>query len=240
MSSVRTSLRGVAVFAVIALAGLAPQTAAFAGRVALANYSGADFSVHVTSLKEARFQRVVKQEYDFSCGSAALATLLSYHYDTPVNETAVFTDMWKVGDQERIKKYGFSLLDMKQYLASHDMRADGFKVDLKRLAEIGVPAIALIETQGYKHFVVVKGVRGERVLVGDPARGTRTIPREKFAQLWNGIAFVIRDKASVGKSHFNRDDDWSVMAAAPFGTAMSRQTLSSFNVHLKGTMTNSF
>ncbi len=163
------------------LAGLSAAAPAQAGEVGFTSAAGGVFNVPITSLKEARFKRVIKQEFDFSCGSAALATLLSYHYDTPINETAVFTDMYNIGDQERIKKYGFSLLDMKQYLAAHNMRADGFRVDLKRLVEIGVPAIALIETQGYKHFVVVKGVRGDRILVGDPARGTRTIPLEKFS-----------------------------------------------------------
>jgi len=214
--------------------------AANAGDVVLSRAVGGVLNVHITSLKEARFKRVVKQEYDFSCGSAALATLLSFHYEMPVSETEVFTEMFKVGDQQRIEKYGFSLLDMKQYLDHHNLRADGFRVGLDRLSELGVPAIGLIETQGYKHFVVIKGVKQGRVLVGDPARGTRTIPYEEFVSIWNGIAFVVRDKASVGKEYFNRDDDWAVLAAAPFGTAMSRQTLSSFSVHFKGAMTNTF
>lgn len=240
MRSVRQQLSRFTILGTLLVAGLISSGPAQAGDVGFVRSAGGVFNVPITSIKEARFKRVIKQEFDFSCGSAALATLLSYHYDTPINETAVFTDMYRVGDQERIKKYGFSLLDMKEYLSAHNLRADGFRVDLPKLMEIGVPAIALIVTSGYRHFVVVKGVRGDRILVGDPARGTRTITREKFASLWNGIAFVIRDKASVGKTHFNRDDDWSVVAAAPFGTAMSRQSLSSFNVHLKGTMTNSF
>jgi uncharacterized protein len=213
---------------------------ALAGEVLFNQGVGGDYAIHVTSLKEARFRRVIKQEYDFSCGSAALATLLSFHYEMPVSETQVFTEMFKVGDQKRIEKYGFSLLDMKLYLEHHDIKADGFRVSLARLDELGVPAIALIETQGYKHFVVVKGVKAGRVLLGDPARGTRTVPYAEFVSMWNGIAFVIRDKASIGHEYFNSPQDWAVLAAAPFGTAMSRQTLSSFSVHLKGAMTNTF
>jgi hypothetical protein len=219
------------------LLGIVPVRA---GSVALIEGAGGIFNVPIRSIKEARFHRVIKQEFDFSCGSAALATLLSFHYDSPVTEATVFGEMFKVGDQKRIEKFGFSLLDMKQYLAGHNLRSDGFKVELDRFAEMGVPAITLIETQGYLHFVVVKGVKGNRILVGDPAKGTRTIPRDKFASLWNGIAFVIRDKASIGKAHFNEEDDWSILAAAPFGTALSGQSLSSFSVHLKGTMSNTF
>jgi len=211
-----------------------------AGEVVFTEGVAGTLNVPITSLKEARFKRVVKQEFDFSCGSAALATLLSYHYEMPISETAVFTEMFKVGDQARIEKYGFSLLDMKEYLDHHDLRADGFRVTLDRLAELGVPAITLIQTQGYKHFVVVKGVRAGRVLIGDPARGTRTVPYAEFVSMWNGIAFVIRDKASIGKRYFNREEDWAVLAAAPFGTALSRQTMSSFNVNLRGALSHTF
>ena len=40
----------------------------------------------VTSLREARFRNIVAQDTDFSCGSAALATLLRYAYDIDVDE----------------------------------------------------------------------------------------------------------------------------------------------------------
>ncbi len=43
---------------------------------------------------------------------------------------------------------------------------------LEKLDNEGVPAIVLINERGYHHFVVVKGYKNGRVLVGDPARGT--------------------------------------------------------------------
>ena len=213
---------------------------AHAGQVSIARLGGGYYNVGVRSLKEARFARVVKQQYDFSCGSAALATILTYHYGKTVNETEVFTEMFEVGDKERIRKMGFSLLDMKRYLEEHNLRSAGFKVSLEKLVKLGVPSIALIETQGYKHFVVVKGAENGRILVGDPARGSRAIPVKEFEEIWNGIAFVIRDKASLGRENYNHKEDWAVIGSAPFGTAMSRQSLSSFSVHLKNTVSNSF
>ena len=45
-----------------------------AGTVGITDSSGSVFNLHVVSLKEARFKTVIKQQYDFSCGSAALAT----------------------------------------------------------------------------------------------------------------------------------------------------------------------
>lgn len=237
---IRVSIIALLALLVGTVLGAALPDSAAAGQVAINRAAGGVYNVQVRSLKEARFARVVKQQYDFSCGSAALATLLTFHYEKPVSETDVFTEMFEVGDQERIRRLGFSLLDMKKYLKTHELRADGFKLSIEKLANLGVPSIALIETSGYKHFVVVKGMAGDKLLLGDPARGSRAMPIEEFEQSWNGIVFVIRDKASVGRENFNSKDDWAVLASAPFGTAMSRQSLSSFSIHLKNTMANSF
>ena len=229
----------VAALAVLAIVAIAPRVA-HAGDVAFWGYSSGDMDIKVRSLKEARFTRVVKQQYDFSCGSAAVATLLSYHYEQPVSETQVFKEMFAVGDQKHIERYGFSLLDMKRYLESHNYLADGFRISLSRLRELGVPAIALIQVKGYRHFVVVKGVDDNRVLLGDPARGVRSVNVKDFDAAWNGIAFLIRNNAEVGKQHFNMKQDWDTLAATPYGVALARQSLASFTVNLKGSSPNSF
>ncbi len=80
-----------------------------------------------------RFSTVYKQQFDFSCGSAALASLLTFHYDDEVNEQTVFVDMFEHGDQEKIKELGFSLLDMRNYLDRRGYRSDGFKMKLDQL-----------------------------------------------------------------------------------------------------------
>ena len=100
----------------IAWMGLATPPAA-AGEAVFATSAGT-FTPSVTSLLESRFRTVVHQERDYSCGSAAVATLLSFHYDHPVSEDSAFTAMFVAGDQDTIQRYGFSLADMQRYLAS--------------------------------------------------------------------------------------------------------------------------
>jgi len=229
----------VATLAVMVSVALSPRVA-HAGDVGFWGYSSGDMDIKVRSLKEARFTRVVKQQYDFSCGSAAVATLLSYHYDRPVTETQVFKEMFAVGDQKHIERYGFSLLDMKRYLETHNFIADGFRISLSRLRELGVPAITLIQVKGYRHFVVVKGIDDSRVLLGDPARGVRSVSVKDFDAAWNGIAFIVRNNAEVGKQHFNTKQDWDTLAATPYGVALARQSLASFTVNLKGSLPNTF
>ncbi|MGZ8996349.1 MAG: cysteine peptidase family C39 domain-containing protein, partial [Rhodospirillales bacterium] len=85
---------------------------------------------------------------------------------------------------------------------------------------------------GYKHFVLIKGVRGNEVVVGDPAAGVRIYDRDAFVAMWEGIAFIIRDEPELARRYFNAAQDWAVRVKAPFSTALTRQSLASLNVNL--------
>jgi len=192
-------------------------------------------NVPVRSIQERKFDRVVRQEYDFSCGSAALATLLTFHYDEATDEQAPFRWMFDRGDQDKIARVGFSLLDMKNYLADAGYEADGYKATLDTLVEASVPAIALISVRGYRHFVVVKGIRDGNVLLGDPALGLRKMSTEEFNDSWdNGILFIIRNRADVGGKNFSTVAEWSRIPRAPMGLALSEDGLASVTVNLPG------
>lgn len=198
--------------------------AAHAGFVELTPVVGVNASVEVKSIKELKYRAVVKQQFDFSCGSAAVATLLTHHYATPVGEQDVFTAMYKKGNRATIHREGFSLLDMKQYLDDRGYQSDGLYASLDDLARVGIPAIALIEINGYKHFVVVKGVKNGEVMVGDPGAGLKFYRRSDFEKLWtNGILFVVRSRADIARTHFN--SEWGYIARAPLGHAISRDSL---------------
>jgi predicted double-glycine peptidase len=161
--------------------------------------------VKVVSYRDIPFRTVVRQRYDFSCGSAALATLLRYHYDREVGEEQIFRAMYAAGDQDVIRRVGFSLLDMKQFLEASGYHADGYRLNIDNLASMDKPAIVMIDTAGYKHFVVFKGDDAGRVLIGDPALGLKIYSREQFASMWNGIAFVVREPAD----RFNQAAEWT-------------------------------
>lgn len=193
------------------------------------------FNTEVVSYQEAKFSSVIRQQFDFSCGSAAIASLLTYHYEDPHTEHEVFQTMWANGNQALIKEQGFSLLDMKRFLESHGYRADGFRMTLDRLREVGVPAITLINNNGYMHFVVIKGIADEEILLGDPMRGVRTMTREAFEAQWrNGIVFLIKNRAQIAKASFNRDEAWRIYAAAPTREtrAAAMRSLADFNLLL--------
>ena len=203
------------------------------------NYGGTmEFRLPVNSMIGRRFDTVVRQQYDFSCGSAALATLLRYHYNDPQSEQTVFLGMWREGDQAQIRKVGFSLLDMKRYLAARGMSADGYRVTLDQIMKARTPGIALINFNGYRHFVVLVGFEGRTLILGDPSLGLRREDRAAFQKQWNNVFFVLNGRTSVANAHFNQASD---LARAPgfyfspgaeplslSGLALTRPGLNSF------------
>ncbi len=185
---------------------------------------GGRMLLQVWSMRELKVRSVVLQKYDYSCGSAAIATLLTYHYDTPTTEEVAFQTMFDHGNQGKIQKEGFSFLDMKRFLEAQGYPADGFEVSLDDLSKAGIPAIVLMVDNGYHHFVVVKGLRGNKVLLGDPAVGLRVVPREQFEASWpSRVVFVIHDSPARGE--FNTARDWSVRPTSPLGRPLSADTL---------------
>ncbi|GAB7547492.1 C39 family peptidase [Cupriavidus sp. CuC1] len=202
----------------------ASASVAWADYLFVPGEAGSYYNVRVTSLKEARFKTTIRQQYDFSCGSAAVATLLTYQYGYPVSEEVVFQNMYVNGDQPKIRQEGFSLLDMKRFLESRGFLADGYELPLSKLEETQIPAIVLVVENGYHHFVVVKGVHGNRVLVGDPALGTRALSREHFEAIWDSqLLFVIHNREESAR--FNLAADWRVAPTGPYSMGINRDSL---------------
>lgn len=232
MTSARQTISHLVITTIIMLIFCATR-AAEAGYVTIPGASNGSFNVKVISTKEAHFRTTFRQQYDFSCGSAVVATLLTHHYDAPVSEQAVFREMFDKGDKAKISREGFSLLDIKDYLERHGYQADGYRIPLETFRKLGVPAIVLITQNGFKHFVVVKGISDKEVLVGDPSFGLNALPRPKFEQMWNKLIFLIRNKKDIGERNFNRSDEWHVTNKAPVGTTANfGQPLNILTLHL--------
>jgi uncharacterized protein len=147
----------------------------------------------VRSLLEMRQERVVIQQWDISCGAAALATVFTYTLNDPVSERAAAQAMLRRTDPLRVKvRGGFSLLDMKRFAESRGYRGEGFRnLSLDELLEMKSPIVP-IDVHGYPHFVVVRGERDGEIALADPAFGNRTMSRQRFSAAWReGIGFVV-------------------------------------------------
>ncbi|MDP1595907.1 MAG: C39 family peptidase [Methylotenera sp.] len=154
---------------------------------------------NLISMREMKFVNMVQQHTDFSCGAAALATILNYVYNQNLTEEQVIEGMLKVSDVELVRQKGFSLLDIKNYTQSIGMRGRGYNVQAATLEKITIPTIVLLNYKGYKHFVVLKKATADKVYIADPALGNRIMKRVEFDASWNGIVFAV-----IGQG-FNRE-----------------------------------
>jgi uncharacterized protein len=181
----------------------------------LTRESGGDFSVNVMSWWEIPFRTVIRQRYDFSCGSAAVATMLTHHYGRPTGEHEPFKAMWASGNKELIRKVGFSMFDMKTYLTGLGYKAEGFRLTIDDLQKVKRPLIVLINLNGFKHFVVIKGISKDRILTGDPVLGITQYALTDFEKIWNGIALAIVKAPTPERPKYNLVSDWGPWSQAP-------------------------
>jgi predicted double-glycine peptidase len=158
------------------------------------NNEGGVFLKEVKSLKACRQQQMIPQTKDFSCGAAALATVLKYHYGYELTEEDAILGMFKHGEKEEIRKRGFSLLDMKRFVETLNYQGEGYKVpELAMLKKLNIPVITIIETFNYKHFVVIRKVDDQYVYLSDPSWGNRRVKLEDFDKIWpQKIIFVLQ------------------------------------------------
>lgn len=154
--------------------------------------------------KTRRDQGVVRQERDFSCGLAAMATLMTYYFERPVSEEEllarldlpgpdVLTDAMSgagVTQQERerllaLRERGVSLATLAELARGYGLVAKGVKISPALLSRLSVPAIAYVEPAGEPHFTLIRGVDGHgNVQVADPSWGNRRFPAADFARLF--------------------------------------------------------
>ena len=213
-------LQPILISAVVAITALG-ATAALADSLRMIAPLAGTLNVPVVSMKEARFSSTLRQQYDFSCGSAAVATLLTHHYGQTVSEADVFQVMFANGNRDKIRADGFSMLDMKRYLDARGFPTIGIEASLDKLLEAKVPAITLINENGYSHFVVIKGVRAGEVVIGDPATGTRVLERARFESFRvNEILLVVNERLDLAR--FNLATDWRVRPKAPLADPGNR------------------
>lgn len=160
----------------------------------------------VISLLEIRQRNVVIQQWDLSCGAAALATLLKYQHGVEVSERDIAAALIERGkyrnDPQLLKiNQGFSLLDLQRFAEALGFEANGYghltPNDLLEMAPVLVP----VSFDGYNHFAVFRGVAGGRVLLADPAWGNRTMSRAAFESAWIEFSDLGRVGLTVDSAH---------------------------------------
>jgi len=163
------------------------------------------FNVPVKSWKELKQQQLVRQQWDISCGAAALSTLMTWYHGLPLNEKTVANALLRTTKVNRVRaRGGFSLLDLKRFVEAIGFSGEGYgKMSITDLADKKQPAILPIRLYGLDHFVVYRGRVGDRFYIGDPAFGNISLTRDRLYEVWKSrIAFyVTSDQQKDFKQH---------------------------------------
>ena len=155
------------------------------------------------TLIDFRDQAVVKQKKDYSCGTVALATLFTFYFGDKVGEQELIDLGLAMFSKEKgaeIEKDGFSMLNLK---AIGDKR-EGYifwglkKVTLDQLVKMDRPILIHLEIDGYEHFAVLRGIKGDRVFLADPSRGNVRMAVYDFLEEWKMRTALYPDKIDKG------------------------------------------
>lgn len=172
--------------------------------------SNSRINVPLQSMNDLRDKNLVKQRLDYSCGAAALATIMRYGFGDEITERDILGDLFDLlsEDEESLRrKQGFSLLDLQRVSQARGYKAQGFRLAPQDLPKLGAPVIVFIQPRGYKHFAVLRGMRGDRVHLADPSRGNMRMAAYRFLDSWvgedgKGIIFVIEPKGGLPEHDF--------------------------------------
>lgn len=149
--------------------------------------------ISVKPVSEFKYANVVRQAYDYSCGSAALTTVLNGYLGRQFEERQVMEGLLQFGEYQKIiERRGFSLLDMKRLATALGHPSGGFRATIDDLHSLDHPAVVPIHYAGFKHFVVLKKVQNGHVYVADPALGNISFTLDKFRQVWtDNVLFIV-------------------------------------------------
>lgn len=151
------------------------------------NYEFGDKS----NLDAIRWQGVIRQDLDFSCGIASVATVLKYHFSYEVTEKELLQDfIKKLSEQElnEVFEKGASLAQLGDLLLDRNLAVRNWRLEIDELRKLtGVlPAIVYLETPDFRHFAVVRGVSDYQVSLADPSRGNVRLTIGEFLEEWQG------------------------------------------------------
>ena len=155
------------------------------------------FANRITPYRTLRYEGVVGQTTYYTCGAAAVATLLTHYYDRPTTEAEILalseTAMAESG--KILEETGITALALIQALDDRDIQARGMRLTLTSLAEYfgngGLPVVLHV-TKPQMHYVLAVGMVGDWIILADPSWGRRIQPLDALVneQGFSGVTLL--------------------------------------------------
>lgn len=123
---------------------------------------------------------VIMQMEASECGAACLAMILAYY--------GKWIPIEKIRTDCDVSRDGSTAKNILKAARSYGLAAKGYKLEPDALKEQGV--FPCIIHWNLNHFVVLKGFKGDKVYLNDPAYGDYTVSAEVFDKSFTGICLM--------------------------------------------------
>lgn len=154
-------------------------------------------AVPITPYRTLRYEGVIGQTSYYTCGPAAVATLLTHYYGQPTAESEILELSEKAmeGSGKSAEERGVTALALRQALANKNIQARGMRLSLASLTDYfrqgGLPVVLHV-TKPQMHYVLAVGIVGDWVILADPSWGRRIQPLGALVneQGFSGVTLV--------------------------------------------------
>lgn len=134
--------------------------------------------------------QVVRQATATECGLACVAMIATYH--------GVSTDLASLRRKHEVSLKGATLAGISSCCTELGLSTRAVRCDVHELKKLRTPCILHWR---FNHFVVLKSVKEDRVVVHDPARGVVSEPLAVVSDAFTGIALELhRQSAFAARS----------------------------------------
>ncbi|HEF3572597.1 TPA: C39 family peptidase [Campylobacter upsaliensis] len=154
----------------------------------------------VKSYQEIKNEKVIRQNYEESCGAASLATLINILDDSNLTEL----DLLKAMSGQQLYTDMVSFADLNDAVKKLGFQSKSYKIDKKILESImSVPILVKIEDDPrFPHFVVIINHKGNYLQIFDPSYGEYISSKREFYSVWDrynkgGFALIINPKKQL-------------------------------------------
>ncbi|EGK1134271.1 peptidase C39 [Campylobacter upsaliensis] len=154
----------------------------------------------VKSYQEIKNEKIIRQNYEESCGAASLATLINILDDSNLTEL----DLLKAMSGQQLYTDMVSFADLNDAVKKLGFQSKSYKIDRKILESImSVPILVKIEDDPrFPHFVVIINHKGNYLQIFDPSYGEYISSKREFYSVWDrynkgGFALIINPKKQL-------------------------------------------
>ncbi|MBC5858079.1 peptidase C39 [Campylobacter jejuni] len=154
----------------------------------------------VKSYQEIKNEKVVRQNYEESCGASSLATLINTLDDNNLTEL----DLLKTMSGQKLYTDMVSFADLSDAVKKLGYESNSYQINRENLDKlVNIPMLVKIEDDPrFPHFVIIINHKGNYLQVLDLSYGEYISSKSQFFSIWDrynkgGYALIIAPKKEL-------------------------------------------